>query len=447
MWINRHTAAQQSYMRMALSLRRRPAWTLAASGATGLTLEQRRSLMIIIAAFISMVFFYSLISRRLERTVLTAPILFTAFGALMALSHGAVDELALDRKDLLLVAELGLVMTLFTDASRVGPNMLKGETNLPMRLLTTGMLLTIVLGVLGAMVIFRTLTWWEAGIIAAILAPTDAGLGQVIVNSPHVPHRIRQALNVEAGLNDGLSVPFLMCFVALAEARETSRGGAVLTRFLIEQLGYGTLLGLVIGLLGGWLLGLARRREWMAESVAQLGVVALPLACMVASEATAASMFIAAFVAGLATQAGFREVGKHSVEFAEDWGQFFNYFVFFLFGLLVTRVWNQFSFSVVLYSVLSLTVIRMVPVAIALRGTRLSWPTVLFMGWFGPRGLASIVLGLVYLEREADLPGAPTIKLVVMATVLLSIFAHGLTALPATVRYARSTAPLGRGRA
>jgi NhaP-type Na+/H+ or K+/H+ antiporter len=110
-------------------------------------------------------------------------------------------------------------------------------------------------------------------------------------------------------------------------------------------------------------------------------------------------------------------------------------------------VWNQFSFSVVLYSVLSLTVIRMVPVAIALRGTRLSWPTVLFMGWFGPRGLASIVLGLVYLEREADLPGAPTIKLVVMATVLLSIFAHGLTALPATVRYARSTAPLGRGRA
>jgi NhaP-type Na+/H+ or K+/H+ antiporter len=347
----------------------------------------------------------------------------------------------------LLVAELGLVMTLFTDASRVGPNMLKGETNLPMRLLTTGMLLTIVLGVLGAMVIFRTLTWWEAGIIAAILAPTDAGLGQVIVNSPHVPHRIRQALNVEAGLNDGLSVPFLMCFVALAEARETSRGGAVLTRFLIEQLGYGTLLGLVIGLLGGWLLGLARRREWMAESVAQLGVVALPLACMVASEATAASMFIAAFVAGLATQAGFREVGKHSVEFAEDWGQFFNYFVFFLFGLLVTRVWNQFSFSVVLYSVLSLTVIRMVPVAIALRGTRLSWPTVLFMGWFGPRGLASIVLGLVYLEREADLPGAPTIKLVVMATVLLSIFAHGLTALPATVRYARSTAPLGRGSA
>jgi NhaP-type Na+/H+ or K+/H+ antiporter len=276
--------------------------------------------MILIAAFISMVFLYSLVSRRLERTVLTAPILFTALGVLMAVSQEALNELAMDRKELLLVAELGLVMTLFTDASRVRPRMLKGEANLPVRLLSTGMLLTILFGVLFAMVVFRTLTWWEAGILAAILAPTDAGLGQVIVNSPQVPQRIRQALNVEAGLNDGLAVPFLMFFIALAEARETSRGGAVLTRFLIEQLGYGTLVGLGIGLLGGWLLGLAGRRTWMAEPLAQVGVVVLPLACLVVSEATGASMFIAAFVAGLATQAGFSEVGKHSVEFAEDWG-------------------------------------------------------------------------------------------------------------------------------
>jgi sodium/hydrogen antiporter len=401
--------------------------------------------MIIIAAFIVAVFLYSLISKRLERTVLTAPILFTAVGMLMSISHEALNELALDRKGLLLLAELGLVMTLFTDASRVRLSMLKGETNLPVRLLSTGMLLTIALGVLCAMVVFRGLTWWEAGILAAILAPTDAGLGQVIVNSSRVPRRIRQALNVEAGLNDGLAVPFLMFFIAFAEARETGNGGAVLTRFVIEQLGYGTLLGLGIGLAGGYLLGFARRKEWMAEPVTQLGVVALPLACMVGSEAAGASMFIAAFVAGLTTQAGFSEVGKHSVEFAEDWGQLFNYFVFFLFGLLVTQVWAQFGFAVLLYAVLSLTLVRMLPVAVALRGTHLSLPTVFFMGWFGPRGLASIVLGLVYLEGDTGLPGEPVIKLVAMATVLLSIFAHGLSALPAIGWYAKSTASLGSG--
>lgn len=401
--------------------------------------------MVLIAAFIAIVFLYSLVSRRLEQTILTAPILFTAAGVLMAFSPEALNELALDRKSLLLVAELGLVMTLFTDASRVAPRMLKGHTNLPVRLLSTGMLLTIALGALCAMIVLRTLTWWEAGILAAILAPTDAGLGQMIVNSKHVPQRIRQALNVEAGLNDGLAVPFMMFFIALAVAQGESGGGSVLTRVLGEQIGYGTLVGLGVGLAGGWLLGLARRKEWMAEPLAQLGVVALPLACVVASEAIGASMFIAAFVAGLSAQAGFSEVGKHSVEFTEEWGQLFNYFVFFLFGLLVTRFWTGFTFAIVAYGVLSLTLIRIVPVAIALRGTRLSRPTVLFMGWFGPRGLASIVLGLVYLEGETNLPGESTIKLAVAATVLLSIFAHGFTALPGISRYVTAIAKLNNG--
>jgi NhaP-type Na+/H+ or K+/H+ antiporter len=269
--------------------------------------------MVLLAAFILVVFLYSLVSRRLERTIITAPILFTSAGMLIAVVPEALTELALDRKDLLLVAEAGLVMTLFTDASRVSPRTLRGYAALPVRLLSTGMLLTIALGALCAKVVLPSLTWWEAGILAAILAPTDAGLGQVIVNSSRVPQRIRQALNVEAGLNDGLAVPFMMFFIALAVAQEGTAGGSVLTRFLVEQIGYGVLLGLAIGLAGGGLLGLAQRKEWMAEPLAQLGVVALPLACIVASDAIAASMFIAAFIAGLSAQVGFREVGRHSV--------------------------------------------------------------------------------------------------------------------------------------
>jgi sodium/hydrogen antiporter len=344
---------------------------------------------------------------------------------------------------LLVIAELGLVMTLFTDASRVSLRVLGGDRNLPIRLLSTGMLLTIALGAACAMVVLGGLTWWEAGIISAILAPTDAGLGQVIVSSPRVPERIRQALNVEAGLNDGLSVPFLMFFIALATAQEHGGAGAgVLTRFLVEQLGYGTLIGLGAGLVGGWLLGLARRSGWMADPLAQLGVVALPLACVLASELSGASMFIAAFVAGLAAQVGFREVGKHSVEFTEDWGQLFDFFVFFLFGLLVSQAWAHFTPAILLYAVLSLTLVRMLPVALALRGTGLSRSTVLFMGWFGPRGLASIVLGLVTIEHATDLPGESMLRLVLMATVLLSILAHGLSAQPGITWYEKSISSL-----
>ncbi len=397
--------------------------------------------MILIAAFISLVFLYSLVSQRLERTALTAPIVFTAAGFLIFLVLGLPE---FERSVFRRLAEVGLVLILFTDASRTDLQILRSVRNLPIRLLSIGMLLTIVLGALAALVVFPQLSLWEAGILAAILAPTDAGLGQVIVSSPRVPLRIREALNVEAGLNDGLSVPFLMFFIALTQARDQSPHAA-LAQFVVEQLGFGALVGLGIGLVGGGLLGLARRKEWMAESLQQLALVALPLLCVMASEPIGASMFIAAFVAGLAVQVGFHEAGKHSVEFTEEWGQLLAFVVFFLFGMLVARGWQQVSQAAVLYAVVSLTVVRMLPVAIALIGTRLSRATVLFMGWFGPRGLASIVLGLVYLEQQAHLPGESTIQVCVAMTVLVSIFAHGLSAAPGIELYARRVAALDAG--
>jgi NhaP-type Na+/H+ or K+/H+ antiporter len=397
--------------------------------------------MTIIALFIGLVFLYSLVSARLKLTVFTAPIIFTLGGMALVLARPDLAELGLQRHLLLSFAEIALVMLLFTDATHINLKALQSRERLPLRLLSIGMLLTILLGAVGASMIFPGLSLWEAGILAAILAPTDAGLGQVIVQSPRVPTRIRKSLDVEAGLNDGLSVPFLMFFIAVSQLG-TDGAGQVLLRYLYEQLGMGALVGLVIGLAGGVLLGLAQRRQWMDGSLQQLGLVTLPILSVLACEPVGGSMFIAAYVAGLAVQFGFCEASTHSIEFTEGWGQLFNYFVFFLFGLLATRAFEHFTLIHLGYAILSLTVVRMLPVAIALIGTRLSAATVLFMGWFGPRGLASIVLGLVFLEKETLLPGEETIRLAVMATVMLSIFAHGFSALPGINHYVRKVATL-----
>ncbi|MGB7971931.1 MAG: cation:proton antiporter [Candidatus Deferrimicrobiaceae bacterium] len=393
--------------------------------------------MNLLAIFVGLVFCYTLISRKLGRTVITAPILFTVAGMATFAALQLTGISGGKREPFLMIAELGLVLLLFSDASHTDLTILRSIRRLPVRLLSIGMLLTILLGALCARLVFPQFSIWEAGILAAILAPTDAGLGQIIVTSPRVPLSVRQALNVEAGLNDGLSVPFLLFFMALAETA-TLGTRASLMGFIVEQLGFGILVALGIGLPAGWLLNRASRRGWMSEPLQQLGVITLPLLCVLASEAVGASMFIAAFVAGLAVQVGFQEAGRHSGEFTEQSGQLLTLAVFFLFGMLVARGWGEFTWNLVLYAILSLTLVRMLPVAVALIGTRLSRATVLFMGWFGPRGLASIVLGLVFLEHSNSLPGESTIRLAVMVTVLLSIFVHGFSALPGISLYARS---------
>lgn len=398
--------------------------------------------MLLLAIFLGLVFVYSLAARRLERTVLTAPLLFTLTGVVVVL---LLPELARGERDLGLfrrVAEIGLVLLLFTDASRTDLGLLKGIRRLPERLLSLGLLLTISLGALMAKIIFPALSIWEAGILAAILAPTDAGLGQVIVNSPLVPERIREALNVEAGLNDGLSVPFFLFFIAMAGAG-LEGSDAHLGRYVLEQLGFGAVVGLAVGFGGGWLLALARRTGWGAMQ--QLGLVTLPLLAMLATEQLGASMFIAAFVAGMAVQVPFPQAGRHSIEFAAEWGQLLNLSVFFLFGTLSVAAWAHWSWPMALYALLSLTLVRMAPVALALIGSGLSRASVLFVGWFGPRGLASIVLGLVFLEQEVHLPGEETIRLVVIATVFLSIFVHGLSAVPGIDLYAAKIKSLAPG--
>ncbi len=397
--------------------------------------------MTLLPIFVFTVFFYALFSKRFEKSVITAPMLFTASGALVFLVSPEGRGQAGDLETYLGLSETALVMLLFADASRANLHVLRDIGNLATRLLSVGMLLTITLGIAVAGLVLPELSWWEAGILSAILAPTDASLGMVIVNSDRVPTSIRQSLNVEAGLNDGLSVPFMLFFIALAAAGPEGTEES-LFKFVVEQLGYGAIVGVLIGLLGGALLGWAAKKQWMQESMNGLGVVVLPVLCLVTCEPLGASAFIASFVAGLAAQIGFPAVGRHSVEFTEEWGQVLSLGVFFLFGLFVAGSWNDLTFATALYAILSLTVVRMLPVALALAKSGLSLPTKLFMGWFGPRGLASIVLGLVFLEHEVQLPGEPILRTAIVTTVMLSIFAHGASAIPGINWYARKIAAL-----
>lgn len=400
--------------------------------------------MTLLSVFVLAIFFYALLSKRFERSVLTGPMLFTGTGILVFVVSPELRQQFGDLEPFLRLSETALVMLLFADASRSNLKVLRDIESLSVRLLSVGMLLTIVLGAVIARLVFPELSWWEAGILSAILAPTDASLGLVIVNSPRVPTAIRQSLNVEAGLNDGLSVPFMLFFIALAAA---GPGGteASLIKFVGEQLGYGALLGGTIGLGGGALLGRATKMGWMQKSMSGLGVVVLPVLCLLACEPLGASAFIAAFVAGIAAQIGFPVIGRHSVEFTEEWGQVLSLGVFFLFGLFIAGNWGDLTVAAGLYAVLSLTVIRMLPVMLALGRSGMSLPTKLFMGWFGPRGLASIVLGLVFLEHEVHLPGEPILRTAILATVMLSIFCHGASAIPGISWYERKMDAFGPG--
>ncbi len=391
--------------------------------------------MTFLLVFAVLVFCYGLVSERVER-VATAPIAFTLIGVLAPVLLPDLIDPDFRLSHYLWVAEAGLVLLLFTDATRTDLVRLKAMRDLPARLLGPGMLMTIGLGAVVAWLVFPQLTVWESCALAAILSPTDAGLGQVIVQSPRVPERVRESLNVEAGLNDGLAVPFLLFFMAMLEA---GGGGAEasLVRFLGQQLGIGFLLGCGIGLAGGWLLSRASRAGSISDAFTSHGVLVLPVLCFLLAEPLGASMFIAAFVAGLTARLMFPAAGKHATDFAEESGQLLNLAVFFLFGLTVGNLLTELSPRFFLYGILSLTVVRMLPVALGMSGAGLQRATTLFMGWFGPRGLASIVLGLVFVERELLTPGDSTIKGAVIATVLLSILLHGFTAQPGIAWYAR----------
>jgi NhaP-type Na+/H+ or K+/H+ antiporter len=393
----------------------------------------------------AVVFAFGLVSRRLEGTVLTAPLLFVVAGIVLGPAGFALVEFELDDHIVLLLGEIALALVLFTDAARTNLSTLRQNEGLPLRLLGIGMPLTIALGTAAAALLLTDLTFWEAAIVGTVLAPTDAALGQAVVNNPRVPLRVRQALNVEAGLNDGLSVPFLALFLTLAVAEEELQPASYWIRFALEQIGFGVLVGIGVGLGGGWLVSQASRRGWMTDSFQRLALLALALIAWALADQIGGNGFIAAFVGGLAVGPTVEHVGERLIRFTEAEGQLLNLSVFFIFGVLVIGLKGSLSWEVALYALLSLTVIRLLPVALSLAGTHLRGVSVLFMGWFGPRGLASIVLGLIVVAEAPTLAGREEIELVVALTVLLSVLLHGLTAAPLSAAYARRVEGMAAG--
>jgi sodium/hydrogen antiporter len=383
------------------------------------------------------VFAFGLVSRRLEGTVLTAPLVFVAAGVILGPAGLGLVEFGLDDHTVLLLGEIALATVLFTDAARTNLSALRQNEALPLRLLGIGMPLTIALGTVVAALVLTDLTLWEAAIVGTVLAPTDAALGQAVVSNPRVPVRLRQALNVEAGLNDGLSVPFLALFLILAEAEEEHLSANLWIRFTLEQVGLGVLVGVGVGLAGGWLVSQASRRGWMTDSFQRLALLALALIAWALADQIGGNGFIAAFVGGLAVGPTVERVGEQLIRFTEAEGQLLNLSVFLIFGVLALGLIGSLSWEVALYALLSLTVIRMLPVALSLIGTRLRGVSVVFAGWFGPRGLASIVLGLIVVAEAPLLAGRDEIELVVTLTVLLSVLLHGVTAAPLSAVYAR----------
>jgi NhaP-type Na+/H+ or K+/H+ antiporter len=390
-----------------------------------------------LAIVAALVFGWGTLSARLERFDVTAPIIFVLAGLL--LTHGPLAFLSVTPSKELIkeLAEFALALVLFSDASRVGLHELRVDAGLYVRLLGGALPLTIGLGTVLALALTSD-NIWLALLVGAALAPTDAALGAGMMANPVVPARIRRLINVESGLNDGIATPFVSVSLAgAATAGEVAGHGPAAA---IAELAVGVLVGVAVGGVGGLLVNAARRRGWAAEGFAGPAVLGLAVCAYASAVAASGNGFIAAFVGGLAfgTTGGRR--GEPLVPFVEETGALVSLLVWLAFGAVaVAPAMEALTWQMVLYAILSLTVIRMAPVTVALAGARLSWATIALVAWFGPRGLASVVFALLALE-ELGGSAAHHAVAVITITVLLSVIVHGATADPLAARYAKLAA-------
>lgn len=390
-------------------------------------------LAVVAAVFLA----YAALSRRLRTSSLTAPMVFVGAGCLFGSEGLGWLEFGSAQHTVSTLAEATLVVVLFTDASRIDLRRLRAEFGVPARLLGIGLPLTIAAGTLVAMLVLRELAWAEALVLAIVLAPTDAALGQAVVTDEELPSGVRQGLNIESGLNDGLCVPLLTIALAIAETEAGATSGTHATRLVVEAIGWGIAGGVVAAVVAALAVKYSRERGWMEGQWLQLVPVAAAVGSFGIADALGGSGFIAAFVGGAVYGAMVRD---HTVAddaaFSEELGGLLNGLTMIVFGAAVlSALWSDIRAVDVVYAVCSLTFVRMIPVAIAMLRSRARRPTVLFLGWFGPRGLASIVFAVVVVEG-AQLRHTSELIVVVTVTVAMSVVVHGVSAAPLARRYA-----------
>jgi sodium/hydrogen antiporter len=377
------------------------------------------------------VFLYSITSGGLERTPINGAVVFIAFGLVFGPLGLDFLRLDVDAEGVRTLAELTLALILFIDAANADLGILKKFFEIPTRLLLFALPLIILLGFGVGVVIFEDLTLIEIAILATLLAPTDAALGKAVVTNQSVPQKIREGLNVESGLNDGICVPVLFVFLALAAGSSHGHDSTTEMALMLvaEEIGIGAIVGLGITAISSWIMLRCKKREWITEIWRQVAVPALAVACFACAQAIGGSGFIACFVGGMLF-GWIAKDRKHDLLLAaEGTGETLALITWVVFGAAVITLYiDHFSIEIVIYSILSLTVIRMLPVFLVLGGLKLRADEKLFIGWFGPRGLASIVFAVIVLNH--NLPGGKTIVLTAVCTILLSVIGHGLSANP-----------------
>lgn len=383
-----------------------------------------------LALLASFVLIYNLFAEKIEKTAINGPLLFLIFGVAIGPLFLDVFDITIDNESYMTLAELALALVLFTDASNTNMSVLKKNIKVPSKLLLIGLPITILFGYWVGVVIFDGFGWIELAILATALAPTDAALGKSVATNPSVPSKIRESLNVESGLNDGICVPVLLLFMAMFSS---STSGSIDFEFSIglflKEIGYGVLVGVVITFIASKLIKYSAARKWINGSRKAIIILGLSFTCFALAQWLGGSGFIACFTGGLLYGVLNTKKDEELIEVAEGIGDALTMVTWIVFGsVVVSKYINDFSIEVVLYSLLSLTVVRMVPVFFVLFKSGFNTSEKLFSGWFGPRGLASIVFAIMILDLK--LPHEKTILLTIICTVFLSIVLHGITAKP-----------------